>query len=265
MNSTHPLVQLRDQLASPEDSFGNPELYSRLSLVESEGLIHVDFYGDPFESAFSQLCEILCAENIAPTIASLTLRCPDEGANGTCNWNLTGLLEGGTPYSALEMLSIQQNKPSDHNRIVVAADFDEDGVLAKILRKAPMLDALISPSAPDASFFAQRHDRLRYLNVDAGYDTQDFISNLANSNCFPSLRSLEFGEYNETYLDTFPQGCTPFDDYKRLFQSTAFASVQNFTWRNPVCNVEEVSALRALRPARDLQFKVIRTSSEYVE
>lgn len=264
MKPDHPLERLRAQLSAPAEGYLDPQFYARLSIVEFEGRLHVDFFGSPFEEGYAELCRILASSEIAGTLASIALRCPDEGANGTCNWDLTSLAESESVFTALRFLTIQQSAPADHNRMIVAAVYDEGGVLGRVLRKAPVLDALVTPSAPDRSFFAMPVHPLRYLNVDAGYDTQGFIAHLADSHCFPSLQSLEFGEYNETYLDTFPEGCTPFSDYERLFRSEAFSTVRAFTWRNPVASSDEIASLRALRSHRDLHFKVVRFAATYV-
>lgn len=49
---------------------------------------------------------------------------------------------------------------------------------------------------------------------------------------------------------------SPFDE--------AFAGVNNFIWRNPICTNDEIAAVRRLRPARDLQFKIVHHSSDYI-
>lgn len=265
MDANHPLAQLRASLSEPSEGFLDPNQYARLSIVEFESLLHVDFFGEPFDEPFFQLSELLRAGDVAGVLGSLMLRCPDEGMNGTCNWDLSALLHRNAHFPQLKLVSIQQNGPATHNRIIVGSEFEEGGTLGRLLQKAPVLDALIAPSAPDASFFEVREHPLRYLNLDAGYDTQNFIANLASSSLFPGLQSLEWGEYHETYLDNFPQGCTPFADYQRLFQSQAFARVQAFTLRNPVCTPDELASLRAIRPrSTGLQFNVVRSSSEYV-
>jgi hypothetical protein len=164
----------------------------------------------------------------------------------------------------LRSFFVEQNGPGSHNRVIVAADYDEAGVLGRLLRKTPSLEALTVPSAPDATFFALESHPLRFLSVDAGYDTQGFIRNLADSSCFPRLETLEFGEFYEMYLDDFPSGCTPFDDYRRLFKSETFSTVRLFVWRNPVCSEAEIEELRSLRRERDLQIKIVQFSSRYV-
>jgi hypothetical protein len=264
MNPNHPLERLRADLSAPTESYADPTLFARLAMVESGGLLHVEFSGLPFDEPFTRLCQILREPHVADNLASIILRCPDEGANGTCNWDLTELIEGNSIFRSLQLFQIQQTRPGDHNRIIIGADYDESGILGKLLRKAPILDSLVTPSAPDVGFFEVLDHPLRHLDVDAGYNTQGFIGNLADSRAFPGLQSLAFGEYNETYIDSFPEGCTPFADYRRLFESQAFAAVRTFTLRNPVCTAEEIAALRALRSERDLQFKVVRFSSEYV-
>ncbi|NUP08829.1 MAG: hypothetical protein HOW73_22510 [Polyangiaceae bacterium] len=262
MLSYHPLESLRIELASPTSTYADPTLYPRLSVVETAGMLHVDFYGAPFDTPFERLCTILSDAAVAGSLATLTLRSPDEGGNGTCNWDLTPLVDKASAFPKLEHFSIQQNQPGDHNRIIVARSYDEEGVLGRLLSKAPVLDAVIVPSAPDESFFRVQNHPLRFLSVDAGYDTQSFIANLAKSASFPKLESLEFGEYAETYVDGFPEGCTPIEDYRQLFRSRVFARLRAFTWRNPVCSADEIAELRAIVP--DLQFRVVRFSAEYL-
>jgi hypothetical protein len=263
MNPTYQLEQLQHKLSAPAEGYLDSTLYARLSVIAFDGLLHVDFFGSPFNQAYHELCRALAHPAVAERLASIVLRGPDEGANGTCNWNLSVLVVEDITYPALKLFSIQQNGPADHNRMIVAADFDEAGILGQLLQRAPVLDTLIAPSAPDASFFTIRDHPLRYLNVDAGYDTQHFIGNLAHSTCFPSLQHLEFGDYHETYLDAFPQGCTSFSEYEQLFRSQVATNLRSLTLRNPICSAQELAALRSLQSARNLQFKVVRFSCEY--
>src|SRR6266545_1553238 len=132
---TDPLEELRHKLSAPAEGHLDPTLYARLSVVEVVGLLHVDFFGSPFNEPYLELCRILSNAGVAERLASIVLRGPDEGANGTCNWDLSSLVEGDTTYSALKLLSIQQNGAADHNRMIVAADFDEAGVLGALLQR----------------------------------------------------------------------------------------------------------------------------------
>ena len=263
MIPAHPLERFQAALATfPEDVL-DPGLLPRLAVVKAAGLLHVDFCGRPDDAPFDELCSILAGADVAGTVASIVLRSPDVGANGLCNFDIGELLAGSQPFARLRTFEIQQQAPGDHNGKVVGPSHDEEGQLAQLLAKSPVLDALISPSAPDASFFEVDAPCLRLISVDAGLDTQGFVRNLARSTRLTGLRNVEFGEYNHPYLDTFPEGCTPFEDYEALFRSPAFAPVRTFTWRNPVCTSEQIAALRAMRPT-GLQFKVIRFSHDYI-
>jgi len=262
MDPNHPLLRLARELAAPTTP-GEPSSRPRLSIVRTGDLLHVDFYGSPFEEAFETVCTALCDDEVAPVLASVSLRCPDQGMNGTCSFGLEALVNRRSSFPALQSLSLQQNTPETHNRIVIG-EYEEGGVLGTLLKAAPALESLVAPSAPDRSFFELPNQALRYLNVDSGYDTQNFIAHLAESSSFPKLEHLEFGEYNETYMDDFASHCTPKDDYRRLFTSPAFGSVRFFRWRNPVFSREEIAELRALCPQKGLQFQVVRCSAESI-
>jgi hypothetical protein len=262
MDPNHPLLRLARELAAPTTP-GESSSRPRLSIVSSGDLLHVDFYGSPSEEAFDTVCRALNKDDVAPALASVSFRCPDEGINGTCSFGLEAFVNGRSSFPALRSLSLQQNTPQTHNRIVIG-EFDEGGILGSLLKAAPALESLVAPSAPDRSFFELSNQPLRYLNVDSGYATQNFVANLAESSSFPNLEHLQFCEYNETYMDDFASHCTPKDDYRRLFTSRAFGSVQFFRWRNPVLSREEIAELRALCPQKGLQFQVIRCSAEYV-
>lgn len=261
------LMNTLDRLRADLLSIADPELgeyNAKICEFELAGCIHLEYIGSPFDEPFELLCAAIRDSAVAARLGSLILRSSDdEGANGTRNWDITSLLTGAD-FPVLRRVEIEQNRPGDHNRIIIGSDYDEEGAIGALLQKAPRLTSLAVPSAPNATFFAVTDHPLRHLNVDAGYDTQNFISNLAASASFPSLYALEFGEFNETYLEDFRSRCTPFDDYRRLFRSPAFRGVRLFVWRNPQCSEAEIQELSALRPARDLQFKVISHTSRYV-
>ncbi len=126
----------------------------------------------------------------------------------------------------------------------------------------PVLETLISPSAPDADFFLVGTRPLRHLDIDSGYDHQDFIANLARSSCFPRLAYFGFGEYYQTYMPDFASQVTPFADYRELFASPAFAPVGAFRWKNPACSAEELDEIRGRNTGR--QVLIVRWSAEYL-
>jgi hypothetical protein len=256
------LSELQKCIAERADGDRPPEYINRFCVTAVAGQLHLDFYGDPFGEDYQEVLAAVASPEVAPVIRSLTFRGPDEGSNGTRNWDLSPLAHSDAVFPQLRSVSVEQTKPTDHNRTIVAADYNEDGVLARLLAKAPDLESLVTPSSPSAEFFQVGKRPLAFLSVDAGYDHQGFIRNLACSSCFPDLRCLEFGEYNETYMDDYAARCTPFSDYRELFSSTAFTPVGRFVWRNPACPTAEVAKFRTHRP--DLQLLVVRTSAEYV-
>jgi hypothetical protein len=262
MKALQILVDVQNRLVRDTEPGTPSELINRLCVTPVDGRLHVDFYGTPFDEPLQHVLQAIATPEVSQVLASLTLRGPDEGANGTRNWDLNVLANSDVIFLELREMFIEQTKPVDHNRTIVASTYDEDGVLARILTRAPKLETLVTPSAPDSTFFQVDRRPVKLLNVDAGYDTQGFIRNLARSSCFPDLQCLEFGEYNETYIDDYASRCTPAADYEELFTSGAFKPVRRFVWRNPVCPAAEIAAFKAMR--RDLQLLVVRTSADYV-
>jgi hypothetical protein len=262
-NALRLLADLHDRLARGAEEGMPADTVNRLCVTPVADELHIDYYGTPFDEPLQDVLAAVITSDVSAVLASLTLRGPDEGANGTRNWDLSILAESDVVFPKLREVSIEQTKPADHNRPVVAADYDEEGVLGRLLAQAPALESLVTPSAPNASFFQAGQRPLKYLNVDAGYDTQGFIGNLARSSCFRGLRCVEFGEYNETYMEDYAGQCTPISDYQELFSSESFKQVRRFVWRNPVCSAAEIASLKALRP--DLQLLIVRTSAEYLQ
>lgn len=257
------LQQLQERAWKRNGDDPLPGFHECIAVCPTGALYDVDFFGDPFGETYADLLETLASPVVAARLRSLTLRGPDEGANGTRNWDLRALVAGRPLFPALLSVDIQQSQPGDHNRTIVGESYDEDGVLALLLTAAPLLRSLVSPSAPSAEFFQVGQREIRVLNVDAGYATQDFIVNLARSSCFPALYALEWGEYAERYLDDYAARVTPIEQFRELFASPAFHTVRAFTWRNPALTDGEIGLLRSALDRR-VQFKVIRASSSYV-
>lgn len=261
MSVENTLVALRKRVADRNHPKLRPEFVERISITPSADTFDLQFYGDCFEENYSDLIDVLAEPNVASRIRSLVLDGPDEGANGTQNWDIEALLADNTFFPRMELFSVRQRRLGDHNRPVVASVYDEDGVLAKLIEKAPMIQSITVPSAPNANFFSVGDRPIRFMSIDAGYDTQEFILNLASSTAFKRLQCLEWGEYSETYIDDYQDSCTPFDHYMQLFRSDAFDSVSRFVWRNPICTENEIAELKILRP--NLQFLIVRNSDHY--
>ena len=233
-----------------------------VAITQTSNVFNLDFYGRCCDESYEDFLDTIARSDVAPLLRSIVIRGPDEGANGTRNWDIEPLLATGVTFTNLEKFSIQLNQPGDHNRIIIGSIDEEDGVLARLIEKTPRIQELTVPSAPSAAFFNIGKRPIRFLSVDSGYDTQDFIANLAKSSCFPDLQRLEWGEYQETYLEDYLDNCTQAADYQKLFKSNAFASVGFFLWRNPVCTSEDIRSLKALKP--NLQFLVVHYSDYFV-
>lgn len=254
-----PLTDLQSRVAERVETEQTDVEYV-VATAGPEGL-HVVFHGNPFEENYDDLLTTLATPEVAESLVSLELRGPDEGANGTRSWDLEPLTEAES-FPRLVRLDVQRTGPSDHNRSVVAAEFEEDGILAKLLALCPALEHLVSPSAPNGDFFEQGTRPLRSLAIDAGYDHQNFVRHLAESTCFPNLLHVEWGEYNETYMEDFAEHLVPPEDYWALFESPVTENLAGFVWRNPVQSVEELTELKSLRPR--MQLLVVRSTAGYV-
>jgi hypothetical protein len=262
--------RLRDLQASisrsNEPDSDDADCEKLLFFEAADGLLHVEFYGSPFNEAFQGSLALFGNAEVAASLCSLTFRGPDEGANGTRAWDLTPLFHaiGGVTFPNLISLFIEPTAPEHHNQSILAGEdgYEEGGILGRLVAVMPRLRALTVPSAPDASFFEVGLPDLSILRVEAGYDHQEFILNLSRCSCFPRLATLDFGEFAQRYIDEYPRLCTPFEHYAKLFRSFAFSQVRGFTLRNPVFSEFQLDKLKGFR--KDLQFYVIRSYGEYI-
>ena len=241
----------------------HPLLCSHVSITEVDGLGDIAFFGAPFENIFTDFCSTVSRPDGAATLRSRILRAPDRGLNGTCNRDLTQFVDPVESCPNLLTCVVEQNKPGDSHRGIIGADYTENGVLGRLLHKAPILDSLISPTVPDAGCFATHHAALRYLDVDTGYNTQQYIGHFAEKPCFSQLYTLAFGAYNETYMQHCPPGGTSCEDCRRLVQAPHVAGLRLFVWRNSIRSDAEIEEVRALLPAPDLPLKMILYSANY--
>lgn len=203
---------------------------------------------------------VLAREPVARALVSLTFDCPDMGANGVCNWDLTEFADGDVAYPLLRHLRIARNTPDRHNRCIVARAYEEGGVLGRIANKAPQLESLETPSAPSANFFEVELNNLTHLRVDAGFDTNDFVRMLARASFPPKLRGFEWGDYAERYVDDWLSKTTPFEDMEALVRCEGFGQIKAFSLRNTPYAVEELKQLKALRPG--LSIRVVTSAHD---
>jgi len=196
------------------------------------------------------------------TIASLHLYSEDEGINGTNNWDLGNLLEKPKNiFLNLKKLVFPLNE-HNHNRIIITGndDYDENGVIGKVVAKMPNLEYLQIPSAPSASFFSQK-SAIKHLRVQTGYNHQSFIQQLAQTPHFQDLEELEFWDYSEFYMENYAQYCVPVEDYMKLLSSKNLPKLKKVTLYNTLLNDEAQAKLKTLPLYSQLEsFEVINKS-----
>lgn len=239
--------------------------YQYLAVAPLHGGLHVEYFGDIWEEPFQWTLACLAAQDVADTLVSLAFTGPDEGANGTREWEFTPLLDSAVHFPRLRFLSIRPTAPEGHNiSMIVRAGtiMEEGGEIARFAAKAPYLSHLTVPNAPDAAFFQVPLDHLSVLRIGGGMDTQGFIGHLADARNLPALGLLDFTECTELqcrWADSrAADAVTAFSSYQKLFASAAFDRVHSMQLRNSRLSLEELQTLGALRPK--LQFMVIQAA-----
>lgn len=205
--------------------------------VEYRGESYLNFYPDEGVSILTNLLRRLSSPELAPRLRSFTFVTPGSwAANGTCNYDIDPLLEGTQTYPNLLLLSLDQGS-GEHGSKILNSDrwgdyFDAGPILAMMLERAPRLDYLLSPVPPSADFFQGKPHPLRHLNVDAGYDHQSFLRNLADSSRFPQLEELVFTDFVQDHTDDWREHTTPFEDYVRFFRSKTAAGLKTMKFQD---------------------------------
>ncbi|NBF09783.1 hypothetical protein [Pseudomonas sp. Fl4BN1] len=267
----------RTQAGDRGDNLDNPtgplwiSDYNYLALAPMRDGLHVEFHGELWDEPFAWTLDCLAEQDVASIISSLAFCGPDEGANGTREWEFTPLLDSRVTFPRLRSLSIRPTEPQDHNVSLIqkaGSIMEEAGEIARFVAKAPHLGELTLPNAPDSSFFQVDLPHLALLRVAGGSDTQGFIDNLAVSDNLPGLISLDFTESSELQQtwsnNRETQAVTPFAAYEKLFSSPACELLRVLRLRNTCLSLEQLEALQAIRPG--LQFMVIQaTTGGYVQ
>lgn len=238
-------------------------LLQRLTVAPLYGGLHVEFFGNPWDETFAWTLDGLREPAVADALMSLCFTGPDEGANGTREWEFTSLLDSDVQFPRLRSLAITPTAPEHHNGSLIqraGSIMEEDGEIARFVAKTPLLADLTIPNAPDAAFFEVALPHLHSLRIGGGSDTQHFVENLARAHTLPALGTLDFTESTElqfTWADVREaDAVTPFAAYERLFASEAFNPVHTFRLRNSALDAAQLQALQAMRPK--LQFMVIQ-------
>lgn len=225
-------------------------------------LYEIEFIADePASPLCSIFFEIINQEEFAEQIWSLRLQGADEGINGTNNWDLAALAQNPKViFRNLKQIWLPLNE-KNHHRIIVTSDddYEENGVLAKILPKMPNLELLQSPSAPNEDFF-KHSTSIKTLHIQSGYNHQNFIYNLAQSKNFEHLETLKFWDYAEKYMENYKQYATSVGDYIALFSSTFLPKLKKVHLYHTQLSPQDQEKLRSLPLVLQLDELIIETA-----
>lgn len=256
------LFELQQSIGRANDPQRTDEYVQKLYVMQLQELFYVEYYGSSYGDAYFDLLQTLCVPDVARALKSLAVRGPDEGTNGTRNWDFTPLIEAQAEFSNLTTFFVEPTAPEHHNQSIIGTDYEEEGQIGSLLDQMPLLKTLTVPSAPDRSFFERPEHSLAVLRVDSGYGHQSFVRNFSRSCCFTQLRMLDFGDYNQRYMENYLEECTPLSDYEELFKSQAFQRMNRLNLRNPNLTDEQLAQLRQLR--QKVSFYVIQAHGEYI-
>lgn len=126
-------------------------------------------------------------------IRSLTFTGTDSGCNGLREWSFNRLLENDVVFPNLSEFKVQLHEVGDHNLNVISDDnaTEDHTHVTQLLAKMPNVVSIELPTTPDKDFFSMQFPSLRSIKVQACYDSNNFIQNLANSPLLSKI-SLDF-------------------------------------------------------------------------
>jgi uncharacterized protein (TIGR02996 family) len=227
------------------DEYADAEaLPTALQVSSDEGLLDVRYDCYPTGDWDGQVLRWMIGREVAPVLHELRLVGNGSAANGVRDVRIDALLEG-CELTNLQVFEIER-ACEDGSPWIGGLD-GEQGALGRFLAKAPMLRVLISPSAPDETFFEVGERSIEELHVVAGMRHQGFIRNLADSTCFPKLRVLDWTDAVHTYMDGWSQYCTPMTDYLALFRSPVMERLERVVLSNVYVTESEQKELLNIR------------------
>lgn len=239
--------------------------FNHVDVAPMRAGLHVRYFGEAWGEPLDWALACLAEREVASLVTDLAFSGPDEGANGTREWDFGPLLDSDAHFPMLRSLYVRPTEPADHNMsMIVRRDLimQEGGEIARFVAKAPFLAELTVPNAPDARFFDVPLPHLSRLRIGGGSDTQQFIDRLAGSDNLPSLGCLDFSESTELHAawkrERGAGSVTSFDAYERLLKSPAGQRLHALYLRNTCLDLDALEALQALHPR--LQFMVIQAS-----
>jgi len=188
--------------------------FNFLALAPMRAGLHVEYFGETWGEPITWTLQCLTRQDVADIVTSLAFTGPDEGANGTRDWDFGPLLEVDVHFPVLRSLFVKPTEPADHNTsLICRADLEEGGDIARFVAKIPYLTELTIPNAPDASFL---HASCRNCPTCASAQVttrrislKTWRSAMAFRNCvcltLPSLRNCNFnGRYSAILHQSHP-------------------------------------------------------------
>lgn len=246
------------------------EYSPRISFSRIGALYEIVFYGEGYDDdskihssefepkylnyGFCALLDFLIAN--PKQFVSLIFTGPDEGANGTKNWDFSRLTHSQVIFENLEIFKVALTDVGDHNQSIIGKQYDEDGMIAKLLAKMPQLQTLVLPSAPNQDFFTLPKLKINSLVIQAGYDPQNFIENLAQADILPNLKSLDYAEPYDHFGDRCEDEFTSFEAFEKLFNKLISYKHFHFKLRE---NRLTQTQLEVLQKIGKVQFLHIKT------
>jgi hypothetical protein len=262
---TNELLKLQENIYNNEIKIDGgywTDFSPKISFFKAGNLYQLTYFGDGYDDndnfAFAAFLDL--AVKHSSKIKSLFFTGADEGANGTKNWDFTRLINSSAVFENLETFKVKLTNTGDHNTSIIASCYDEDGQIDAIVSKMPNIRTLQIPSAPNEDFFKLQDLKLNKLIVQAGYDTQNFISNLSKATNLKQLFALDWTDI----LHDIDNIGTTYDEYKELFESdffemqTKYGKKINFHFKlreNKLTN-EEIKELVSIK---NIQFLHIKT------
>lgn len=275
------LIHLQEEIYKYETEINKKYFINfspKIEFSKIGNLFSLSFYGNGYDDdstikatefdyetnyAFCRFLDFIIEPQNAEKIISLHFGGSDEGANGTKSWMFDRVINSNTNFSNLKNFSIQLTDLGDHNQSIIDYDYsmEENGVISKLVSKMPNLECLIVPSAPDKSFFEIGKHPLSFLKIQAGYEHQNFIENLSESENFYQLSALDYTEVIDVF-DKPIEEYTTYESFKKLFKSKAFSNVRHFKLRGSILSQEQLFELQKINNVQFLN--IVAKGGRYV-
>jgi len=259
-------LELQKEIAVINEQEWNDPWNSWFSLIELDGLFKIQYYGEGYDDDYAEKVESIGNEHSYPFMAllqlisenssnihSLDFRGPDEGANGVRTWDFQRVINSKCTFPNLKSFRVELTDPGFHNISVISSaedTYDEGGTMAKLISKMPSLEELVIPSAPNKEFFKHWHKtKLKEVRIQSGFHSANYIKNYSESKKYPELCNFDFSDvFFIRDADEKKELATTKKDYKALFSSDAFSSVDCVTLRYAQLSKKQFSRLASMFP-----------------